>query len=170
LKSINARATLQIVFSFSWFVAVAVDGHAYAGDYYTYQDRNGILVISNNPPPPDGKIIKKESLSEVTDQQIAESQAREDTAGFDNRLSSLETTVSELAENLRVQSEVIDNLQQGHGDTNIAVGVTQGPAIITKPPHHRIQRPANSKNDLPNRSSRATVPASGQQRRGGRTG
>src|SRR5215470_5357610 len=145
MKSINARTTLQIVFSFSWFVAVAVDGHAYAGDYYTYQDRNGILVISNNPPPPDGKIIKKESLSEVTDQQIAESQAREDTAGFDNRLSSLETTVSELAENLRVQSEVRDKFEQGQGHTNSAEGVTQGPAIITQAPQDRNQRRANSK-------------------------
>src|SRR5215468_8038612 len=170
MKSINARTTLQIVFSFSWFVAVAVDGHAYAGDYYTYQDRNGILVISNNPPPPDGKIIKKESLSEVTDQQIAESQAREDTAGFDNRLSSLETTVSELAENLRVQSEVIDNLQQGHGDTNIAVGVTQGPAIVGRSPHNKFNRPPNFRNNLPNAHLRPVAPAPSQQHSGGRAG
>src|SRR5205823_3462548 len=89
MKSIDARTTWRMVFSFSWFVALAVVGHAYGGDYYTYQDLNGKLVISNNAPPPGSKIIKKETLSEVTDQQIAESQVREDTAGFSNRLSSL---------------------------------------------------------------------------------
>src|SRR4029077_9860955 len=124
------------------------------GDYYAYQDANGKLVISNNAPPPGSKIIKKETLSEVTDQQIAESQVREDTAGFDNRLSSLENTIGELTENLRVQNEAIDNLQQGHGDTNIAVGVTQGPTIVRKVPH-KIRRPTNLKNNLPNRQSRA---------------
>src|SRR5215510_7772131 len=170
MKSINARLTLKLLFSFSWFIALALVCDAYAGDYYTYQDPNGNLVISNNAPPAGSKIVKKETLSEVTDQQIAESENRENSVALDDRVASLEKTIGELAENLRFQAEVIDNLQQGHGDTNIAVGVTQGPAIITKPPHHRIQRPANSKNDLPNRSSRATVPASGQQRRGGRTG
>ena len=141
-----------MVFPFSWFMALAVFGHVYGGDYYVYQDRNGKLVISNNAPPPSSKILKKETLSEVTDQQIAESQLREDTAGFDNRLSSLENTIGELTNNLRVQSEVIDNSQQGHDDTNIAVGVTPRPIIVTKAPHKRIRRPTNT---LPNRQSRA---------------
>jgi hypothetical protein len=141
-----------MVFSFSWFMALAVFGHVYGGDYYVYQDRNGKLVISNNAPPPGSKILKKETLSEVTEQQIAESQLREDTAGFDNRLSSLENTIGELTNNLRVQSEVIDNSQQGYDDTNIAVGVTPIPTIVTKPPHKRIRRPTNT---LPNRRSRA---------------
>jgi hypothetical protein len=141
-----------MVFSFSWFMALAVFGHVYGGDYYVYQDRNGKLVISNNAPPPGSKILKKEILSEVTEQQIGESQFREDTAGFDNRLSSLENTIGELTKNLRVQSEVIDNSQQGYDDTNIAVGVTPIPTIVTKPPHKRIRRPTNT---LPNRRSRA---------------
>ena len=152
MKSINARTTWRMVFSFSWFIALAVVGHVYGGDYYAYQDLNGKLVISNNAPPPGSKIIKKETLSEVTDQQIAESQVREDTARFDNRLSSLENTIGELTNNLRVQSEVIDNSQQGYDDTNIAVGVTPIPTIVTKPPHKRIRRPTNT---LPNRRSRA---------------
>jgi hypothetical protein len=113
------------------------------------------LVISNNAPPPGSKIIKQETLSEVTDQQIAESQVREDTAGFANRLSSLENTIGELSENLRAQSEATDNLQQGHGDTNIAVGVTQGPTLVTRVPHKKIKHPSNFKNNLPNRQSRA---------------
>ncbi len=155
MKSINARTTWWMIFSFSWFAALAVVGHAYGGDYYTYQDLNGNLVISNNAPPPGSKIIKQETLSEVTDQQIAESQVREDTAGFANRLSSLENTVGELSENLRAQSEATDNLQQSHGDTNIAVGVTQGPTLVTRVPHKKIKRPSNFKNNLPNRQSRA---------------
>ena len=141
-----------MVFSFSWFMALAVFGHVYGGDYYVYQDRNGKLVLSNNPPPPGSKILKKETLSEVTEQQIAESQFREHTVGFDNRLSSLENTIGELTNNLRVQSEVIDNSQQGYDDTNIAVAVTPIPTIVTKPPHKRIRRPTNT---LPNRRSRA---------------
>ena len=155
MKSINARTTWRMVFSFSWFVALAVVGRAYGGDYYTYQDLNGNLVISNNAPPPGSKIIKQETLSEVTDQQIAESQVREDTAGFANRLSSLENTIGELSENLRVQNEATENWQQSHGDTNIAVGVTQGPTLVTRVPHKKIKRPPNLKNNLPNRQSRA---------------
>jgi len=155
MKSIDPRTTWRMVFSFSWFVALAVVGHAYGGDYYTYQDLNGKLVISNNAPPPGSKIIKKETLSEVTDEQIAESRVRQDTAGVANRLSSLENTVGELTENLRVQSEATDNLQQDHGDTNIAVGVTQEPTIVRKVPHRKINRPTNLRNNLPNRQSRA---------------
>lgn len=155
MKSINAQTTWRMVFSFSWVIALAVVGEVYGGEYYIYQDLSGKLVISNNAPPPSSKILKRETLSEVTGQQIAESQVREDTAGFDNRLSSLENTISELSNNLRVQGEAIDNLQQGHDDTNIAVGVTQGPTIVTKVPHKNIKRPTNLKNNLPNRRSRA---------------
>jgi hypothetical protein len=152
MKRINARTTLKLVLSFSWLIALAVVRPGYPGDYYIYQDPNGKLVISNNAPPPGSKILKKEILSEVTEQQIAESQLREDTAGFDNRLSSLENTIGELTKNLRVQSAAINNSQQGYDDTNIAVGVTPIPTIVTKAPHKRIRRPTNT---LPNRQSRA---------------
>ena len=155
MKSINAHTTWRMVFSFSWVIALAVVGDVYGGEYYVYQDLSGKLVISNNAPPPGSKILKRETLSEVTDQQIAESQVREDTAGFDNRLSSLENTIGELTENLRVQGEVINNVPEGYGDTNIAVGVTQEPTIVAKVPHKKFNRPANLKNNLPNRRSRA---------------
>src|ERR1700757_3918077 len=122
MKNINVRTTLKLVFSFFWLMALLVIQNAYAGDYYTYQDPNGNLVISNNAPPAGSKIVKKETLSEVTDQQIAESQISENSVALDNRVASLEKTIGELAENLRFQGEVIDNLQQGQGDTNIAVG------------------------------------------------
>src|SRR6266404_9059969 len=100
MKGINTRTTWRMAFSFSWVIALAVVGEVYRGEYYVYQDLSGKLVISNNAPPPGSKILKRETLSEVTDQQIAESQVREDTAGFDNRLSSLENTISELSNNL----------------------------------------------------------------------
>jgi hypothetical protein len=145
--------TWRIFFSFSWVIALAVVGDVYGGEYYVYQDLSGKLVISNNAPPPGSKILKRETLSEVTDQQIEESQVREDTARFDNRLSSLENTIGELSNSLRFQGETIDNLQQGHDDTNVAVGVTQGPIMVTKVPHKNIKRPTNLKNNLPNRRS-----------------
>jgi len=148
-----------MVFSFSWVIALAVVGEVYGGEYYVYQDLSGKLVISNNAPPPGSKILKRETLSEVTDQQIAESQVREDTAGFDNRLSSLENTIGELTENLRAQGEVINNVPEGYGDTNIAVGVTQGPTIVAKPPHKKFNRPAYFKRSLPNAQPRSAAPA-----------
>ena len=170
MKSINARTTLKLIFSFFWFIALALVREAYAGDYYTYQDPNGNLVISNNAPPAGSKIVKKETLSEATDQQIAESQISENSVALDNRVASLEKTIGELAENLRFQGEVIDNLQQGQGDTNIAVGVTQGPAIVRRPPHNKFNRPPNFRNNLPNGHLRAVVPTPPQQRAGGRAG
>ena len=154
MKSINARTTLKLVLSFSWLIALAVVRPGYAGDYYIYQDPNGKLVISNYAPPQGSNVIRKETLSEVTDQQIIESQLRENRVAVDNRLSSLERNVVESSENVRPQGEVI-NVPEGYGDTNIAVGVTQGPTIVAKPPHKKFNRPANLKNNLPNRRSRA---------------
>ena len=52
MKSINARTTLKLVLSFSWFIALALVRPGYAGEYYIYQDSNGKLVISNYAPPP----------------------------------------------------------------------------------------------------------------------
>jgi hypothetical protein len=170
MKNINAGTTLKVIFSFSWLIVLLLIKNAYAGDYYIYRDSNDSLVISNNVPPPGSKIIKKETLSEVTDQQIAESERREVRIGYDNRLSSLEKTIGELAENLRVQNEVIENLEQGHGDTNIAVGVTQGPAIVGRPPFNKFNRPPNFRNNLPNRQPRPVVPVPPPPRAGGRAG
>jgi hypothetical protein len=155
MKSSNARTSLHMSLLVSSFVALALLGQAYGGEYYTYEDLSGNLVISNNAPPPGSKIIKKQTLSEVTDQQIAASQVREDTVRFDNRISSLQKTNDALAENLRLQSEIINNLQQGHGDTNIAVGVTQGPAVVRRISHSRFNRPINLNNNPSNRRPRA---------------
>src|SRR5215475_4907881 len=158
MKGINAPTTLKLVLSFSWFITLLVVRQAYAGDYYIYQDPNGKLVISNHAPPQGSNIIKRETLAEVTNQQILESQARENQLALDNRLSSLERSVGELTENLRGQSEVIANVPEGYGDTNIAVGVTQGPVIPAKPPHRKFNRPAHFRQNLPSAQPRSSVP------------
>ena len=159
MKGINARTTLKLVLSFSWFIALVMVRQSHAGDYYIYQDPNGKLVISNNAPPQGSNIIRRETLSEVTNQQIIESQVLENQLALDNRLSSLERNVGELTDNLRAQSEVITNVPEGYGDTNIAVGVTQGPLIVAKPPHRKFSRPANSRHNLPNVQPRSAAPA-----------
>src|SRR4029077_14862802 len=135
MKSINARTTLKLVLSLSWLIALAVVRPGYAGEYYIYQDPNGKLVLSNYSPPLGSNVIKKETLSEVTDQQIMESQVRENQLALDNKLSSLERNVGELTENLRAQNEVITNVPEGYGDTNIAVGVAQEPTIVARRPN-----------------------------------
>jgi hypothetical protein len=157
MKSINDRTTL--VLSLSWLIALAVVRSGYAGDYYIYQDPNGKLVISNYAPPQGSSVIKRETLSEVTDQQIIESQLRENRLALDNRLSSLERSVGELTDSFRAQSEVINNAPEGYGDTNIAVGVTQAPIIVAKPPHKKFNRPGNFRRNLPNAQSRPVAPA-----------
>ena len=49
--------------------------------------------------------------------------------------------MGELTDNLRAQGEVINNVPAGYGDTNIAVGVAEGPAIVARPPHKKFQPP-----------------------------
>jgi hypothetical protein len=169
MKSTNARTTWKPVLSFSWLIALAVVGPGYAGDYYIYQDPNGKLVISNYAPPQGSNVVKKETLSEVTDQQIIESRLRENQLAVDNRLSSLERSVGELAENLRAQSEVITNVPEGYGDTNIAVGVVQGPAIVARPPHKNFNHPGNLRRNLPKVQPRPVAPAA-RSGGGGRAG
>ena len=159
MKSINARTTLKLVISFSWLIALVVVRLGYAGEYYIYHDPNGKLVISNYAPPQGSNVIRKETLAEVTDQEIMESRLREDRLAFDNRLLSLERSVGELSENLRTQTEVITNMPEGYGDTNIAVSMAQGPAIVARPPHRKFNRPANLRRNLPNAQPRPVAPA-----------
>ncbi|HUK41273.1 MAG TPA: hypothetical protein VLX11_09525 [Candidatus Acidoferrales bacterium] len=170
MKRITARTALKLVFSFSWFIALALVRDARAGDYYMYRDSKGDLVISNNAPPPGSKIINKETLPEATDQQTSESAIRENNVALDDRIASLEKTIGDLAQNLRYQAEVIDNLQQSHGDTNIAVGVTQAPAIVGSRPYDKSNRPPNFRNNLSRGNPRPVVPMSPSQRGGGRAG
>ena len=160
MKSINARTILKLILSFFWLIALAVIGPGYAGEYYTYRDPNGKLVISNYAPPQGSNVIRKETLSEVTDQQIFESQRRENQLALDNRLSSLERSVGALTENLRAENEVTNNLPlEGYGDTNIGVGVTQAPIIVAKPPHKIFNHPGNPRRNFPNTQPRSAAPA-----------
>src|SRR5262245_5401229 len=169
MKNINSRTTAKLVLSFSWFIALAVVRSVYAGEYYIYQDSNGKLVISNYAPPQGSNVIKKETLSEVTDQQIIESRLRENHLAVDNRLSSLERSVGELSENLRTQSKVITNVPEDYGDTNIAVGVAQGAAIVAGPPHKNFNHPGNLRRNSPKVQPRPAAPAA-RSGGGGRAG
>jgi len=44
---------------------VATQG--YAGEYYIYRDSKGVLVISNQKPPPGSKIIKQQTLFDTAE-------------------------------------------------------------------------------------------------------
>ena len=63
MKSIIACATL-LSFCFCVLTGFAAR-QAHAGEYYIYRDSNGVLVISNNKPPPDSKNIKQQSLPDL---------------------------------------------------------------------------------------------------------
>jgi len=168
MKSINAHATLKVIFSLCWFIAVAMIKNSDAGDYFIYQDSKGNLVLSNSAPPVGSKIIKRETLSEVSDQQIADSRVRSESVGLDNRIGSLEKSIDQLSDNLRAQSEAVNSLRQDYSDSNIAVGVTQTPTIVTRPPRGHL--PPRLRNDLPNAQPRGTIPAPPQPRPSRRTG
>ena len=170
MKCINARTTLKPIVYLCYFVGVAAVGQAYAGDYYVFQEPDGKLVISNSAPPAGSKIIKKETLSEVTDQEIAASRLREETVGLDNRIASLEKSIGDLTENMRAQNENLGSLQQGSGDTNIAVGVTQGGTALARPWRRQFNNQPNFNRGLPNGQTRNLVPLPPQHRLGGRAG
>jgi hypothetical protein len=170
MRHINARTTLKLIVYLCCFVGAAAVGRAHAGDYYIFQEPNGQLVISNSAPPAGSKVIKKETLSEATDQQIAASRLREETVGLDNRVASLEKSIGELAENVRAQNEKLGGLQQGSGDTNIAVGVTQGGTALAQPWRRPFNNQPNFNRGLPNGQPRSVVPPPPQHRLGERAG
>ena len=78
MKYINAGRTLKLTFGFCLFMGLAQAKHVHAGEYYIYQDPDGKLVISNKPPPPGSKIIKQQTLPEVSDNQIQPTQEPDD--------------------------------------------------------------------------------------------
>lgn len=125
-----------IVFSVLCLTA-ASNLRAEAGDYYAYRDASGRLVLSNAPPPPGGKTVVKESLPEVTPQEVAEAKAREEAAAAENRITSLEKTVDDLEYRLRTQTPAADYAQPAYGDNSVFVGVSNGFVW----PAHRLPRP-----------------------------
>ena len=139
MKHIDARTTSKIALWLALLISLAIVKPAAAGDYYIYRDVNNKLVISNSTPPAGSKILKKEIMPEVTDEELAVSRKREEKTAIDSRIASLERTIDDLAENLRTQRQILGSLQQDLGENNIAVGVTQGPVILRqhpRPPDH----------------------------------
>jgi uncharacterized protein DUF4124 len=129
-----------------------------AGDYYTYRDSSGRLVLSNSPPPPGRTVLNKQTLPEITDRELAEARALEQSAAYDNRLSSLEASVDELQYNTRSERPAAEYVQPDNyvgGDVAVGVG---GPVIIRRPWERPVRPPLNSKNES-NRPPRAGPPA-----------
>ena len=147
------RKSLLIVFSVLCF-ATAWSLRAHAGDYYAYRDASGRLVLTNSPPPPGGKTIVKESLADVSHQEVAEAKAREEAAAVDNRVADLERTVDDLQYRLRSQpaASAADYVQPAYGDNSVFVGVSNGFVW----PAHRPPRPE----PRPQPNSRSPAPPS----------
>jgi hypothetical protein len=162
MKRNNTRTNFLSALSVAGLVSLSA-WQAQAGDYYIYQQPDGKLVLSNNPPPEGSKIIKKQTLPESTDQQLVQSGAQQDQLGVDNRLANLEKSVGDLSNSLRAQSEAIGSLQQGGGDNNAAVGVTQAPGFVARAPRRNFVNPP-PRNDIPGVQPRSQVPAAQQRR------
>src|SRR3954468_2207879 len=126
-----------IVFSVLCLTAAA-NLRAEAGDYYTYRDAKGNLVISNSAPPPAAKVIAKQTLGEVTDQEIAEARAREQDAALQNRLSSFEAT-DEQQSNSRPPTSAAEYAQPDTGGGSVVVGVSN--ESVRRPPHRLATNP-----------------------------
>jgi hypothetical protein len=58
-----------MVFGLFAFLGLALAAQGSAEEFYTYRDPQGNLVISNKPPPPGSKVLKKQNLPEATDGQ-----------------------------------------------------------------------------------------------------
>ncbi len=101
----------------------AAAGSAAAGDYYVYRDASGRVVLSNSPPPASGKTIVKETLPDVSQQEVAEARARDDAAASENRIANLERTVDDLEYRLRTQTSAAEYAQPAYGDSGVFVGV-----------------------------------------------
>src|ERR1041385_2866428 len=110
MKLNNGRTNLLLALSVAGLVSLSA-WQAQAGDYYIYQQPDGKLVLSNNPPPEGSKIIKKQNMPESADQQLVQSGVQQDQLGVDNRLANLERSVGDLSQGLRAQGQAIGNLQ-----------------------------------------------------------
>ena len=158
MKNSNARTTFSLALVLCYCLVLALARQVDSGEYYIYQKANGQLVLSNYAPPRGSSVITKKTLSEVTDQQIRESELRENQLVISNRLASLEKSVDELTENLRAQREVMNDMPEAYGDTNIAVGVVQGIAAPAKPLHRRFDHPRRFGRRLPSVHPRPFAP------------
>jgi len=157
MKLNNARTNLLLALSVAGLVSLSAARQAEAGDYYIYQQPDGKLVLSNNPPPEGSKIIKKQTMPESTDQQLVQSGVPQDQLGVDNRLANLERSVGDLSQGLRAQGQAIGSLQQGGGDNNVAVGVTQAPGFVPRAPRRNFVNPHPRNDNIPGVQPRGQV-------------
>ncbi|HKA34530.1 MAG TPA: DUF4124 domain-containing protein [Candidatus Binatia bacterium] len=141
------------VFLLACLIAAATAGSAAAGDYYAYRDASGRLVLSNSPPPASGKTIVKETLPDVSQQEVAEARARDEAAAVDNRITNLENTVDDLEYRLRNQP-VADYAQPAYGDNSVFVGVAN--SFVW--PAHRPPRPRPNPNPMRSTAPPSTLP------------
>ena len=148
---VEMRNALPIVFVFLFLAASAP--RAESGDYYTYRDAKGNIVLSNQTPPPGRTVLNKQTLPEVTDRDLAEARALENAA-YENRLSSLEAAIDERQSNGRSERPAAQYVEpENYVGGDVAVGVG-GPVIITRP-LRPVRPPLNSKNDSTNRPPRS---------------
>ena len=128
-----------------------------AGDYYVYRDASGRVVLSNNPPPASGKTIKKETLPEVSTQEVAEARARDEAAAADNRITNLERTVDDLEYRLRTQSgsSAAEYAQPAYAGNDVFVGVSNG---FVWPTHRPPPRPRPNPNPARSPAAPSTLP------------
>ena len=74
MKRVLSGSFLSLAMCFFLFLGMAPAAQVMAEEYYTYQDANGKLVISNKKPPPGSKIIKKQDLPDLADNEIGTAQ------------------------------------------------------------------------------------------------
>jgi hypothetical protein len=74
MKRILAGKFLKLAICLSLFLGIASAAHGLAEEYYTYHDPDGKLVISNKKPPPGSKIIKKQDLPDLADNESTTAQ------------------------------------------------------------------------------------------------
>ena len=74
MKLNNGRQILNFAFCLFLLLGMASAARGLAEEYYTYQDANGKLVISNKKPPPGSTIIKKQDLPDPADNETGTDQ------------------------------------------------------------------------------------------------
>ena len=66
-----ARSALSAFFLLSTLAGVPA---THSGEYYIYRDSKGILVISNQKPPPGSYVIRQRTLADEADHETRNSQ------------------------------------------------------------------------------------------------
>jgi hypothetical protein len=69
MKYTTGHQILNLAFGCFLVLGTALATQVFAEDYYTYQDANGKLVISNKKPPAGSKILKTQDLPEPAESE-----------------------------------------------------------------------------------------------------